>query len=177
MKYKVGDRVKIAKKTNWHGFNIGETVEIIKVRNDDEDPYQAKNNNGEKWYLNDEQIENKMKPQDKVDFTVEEIRRAAETCPDFKRIMKTLKPEVFEKEEIEYIDGRIYAFYSCGDIYKLQRIDRLWSFVSFEMPSAVASGWHSTPKEAIKYVCKEKIKYFTSQEEFVRWCAKELGIS
>jgi len=39
-----------------------------------------------------------MKDTDKVEFTASELRNMAEDCPEFKRVLEKVKPEVFESQ-------------------------------------------------------------------------------
>lgn len=56
MKFKEGDTVRIIDRLNYHHFNIGEEVTILNVNHDDED-YEASNQQGDIWYLTEDEIE------------------------------------------------------------------------------------------------------------------------
>lgn len=56
MKYKIGDKAIIKTEVS-HAFKYGEEVEIIELFPEQPDPhYRAKNDNGDTWYVNDNDL-------------------------------------------------------------------------------------------------------------------------
>ena len=169
---KKGNRVELVE--NYYSYQKGDKGSIDFVEGNH---VHLRMDTGEQIWLYKHRLKLiEMKPEQEVKFTVEEIRRAAETCPDFKRIMKTLKPEVFE-EEVKYDKFKCYAIISGVNIFKLVEVKNEFQFISigdtFHAYDIVYISAERAIKEAQKY---NTVHTFTSQEEFVRWAAQQLNI-
>lgn len=53
MKFKVGDKVKITSKSSHH-FEVGDIVKIVQINGSD---YFAERNDGEDWWIDDDDCE------------------------------------------------------------------------------------------------------------------------
>lgn len=57
-KRKVGDKLRIKDNTGFHGFNIGETIKIKELVEDEKEYfYYAEGENDNFWYVADEELE------------------------------------------------------------------------------------------------------------------------
>jgi len=57
-KYRVGDKLRIKDNTGFHGFEIGETIEIKELVEDGKEYfYYAEGENNNFWYVANEELE------------------------------------------------------------------------------------------------------------------------
>lgn len=108
-----------------------------------------------------------MNDNDKIELTVADVKAAhAKGCSTGKAMVEAMFPKVFEKI-LDYNENKIYAFSSCGDIFKLHRIGDSWAFISMSDSICWGNGNFETAKKAL---ASRNCMVFNNQREFINWC-------
>jgi hypothetical protein len=63
---------------------------------------------------------------EKLEITKDAVLAAAEQCPDAKRVLKTLFPDVFEEKSQPLISGGLYKNIINGEYYIHQNVHKLF---------------------------------------------------
>ena len=110
-KYKVGDKVKIIGKTGYHGFDIGETVEVIFIK-DNEEWLECRGNGGQPIKFN--------QSIDMIDIELI-IEKPKHKVGDYVKIVKNICNHNFSIGEIV----RVSSLDEKGKIYSCQKVNGL----------------------------------------------------
>lgn len=107
----------------------------------------------------------------KHEITEEAILKAANECPDTKKVLEILFPDAFKNEVDEY---KIYAFNGSGDkIYKLQRIGKSWAFCDLRTSVCMADGSYDSIQQALSG--RENVKVFSTRKDFFKWALEQVS--
>lgn len=111
----------------------------------------------------------------KYEITEEAILKAANECPDTKKVLKILFPDAFS--EIQYEQGKIYIVISNfdGALFKLHEFGKEWMFCEMNSSECGHSGTHDTAQKAINNIDGCKLQVFDNEKEFYKWAVKQLS--
>lgn len=100
----------------------------------------------------------------KVETTKQKVLDASKTSVEAKDMLKELFPEAFN---IQYREGKLYAFHSCGGIYKLHRVEDRFAFIDLKSSECYANGTRKTAQQMIDNT--NNVVEFNNHKEFAIW--------